>query len=98
MPFSGRALPKVPFYAKKATCAKRGPFLHSIVGRAAAALGHDPVDVLTGVLNVARLAMDAVLGVDLQTLTLSRLQRDEFVHPWWQMKEQSKKFQWLEFG
>ena len=38
---------------------------HARVRRPAAALGHDPVDVLRGALDVARLAVDAVLRVDL---------------------------------
>merc|ERR1712062_874642 len=37
---------------------------HSVVSRAAPALGTDPVDVLTVVLDVAGLAVDAVGGVD----------------------------------
>ena len=37
---------------------------HPVVGRAAATLRTDPVDVLTVVLDVAGLAVDAVGGVD----------------------------------
>ena len=44
-----------------ATCAR----LHARIRGPAAALGHDPVDVLRGALDVARLAVDAVLRVDL---------------------------------
>ena len=40
--------------------------LHSVVGGSSAALGADPVDVLGVVLDVARLAVDAVLRVDHQ--------------------------------
>lgn len=40
--------------------------LHAIVGWAAASLGHHPVDVLLGILDITGLAMDAVLGIDLQ--------------------------------
>ena len=39
--------------------------LHARIRGPAAALGHDPVDVLRGALDVARLAVDAVLRVDL---------------------------------
>ena len=38
--------------------------LHSVVGGSSAALGADPVDVLGVVLDVARLAVDAVGGVN----------------------------------
>ena len=37
---------------------------HPVVSRAAATLGTDPVDVLSAVLDVAGLAVDAVGGVD----------------------------------
>ena len=39
-------------------------YSHSVVGRATAAFRADPVDVLTVVLDVAGLAVDAVGGVD----------------------------------
>jgi len=39
---------------------------HAVVGGTAASLGHHPVDVLLGVLDITGLAVDAVLGVDLQ--------------------------------
>mmetsp|Transcript_1974 Transcript_1974/g.5530 ORF Transcript_1974/g.5530 Transcript_1974/m.5530 type:complete len:262 (-) Transcript_1974:7-792(-) len=42
------------------------PRSHAGVRRPAPPLGHDPVDVLRGALDVARLAVDAVLRVDLQ--------------------------------
>mmetsp|Transcript_34241 Transcript_34241/g.109978 ORF Transcript_34241/g.109978 Transcript_34241/m.109978 type:complete len:232 (-) Transcript_34241:1251-1946(-) len=42
------------------------PRSHACVRRPASPLGHDPVDVLRGALDVARLAVDAVLRVDLQ--------------------------------
>ena len=40
--------------------------LHAVVCGSSAALGADPVDVLRVVLDVARLAVDAVLRVDHQ--------------------------------
>ena len=40
------------------------PSSHARIVRAAAALGHHPVDVLVGVLDIAGLAVDAVLRVD----------------------------------
>lgn len=40
--------------------------LHAVVGGATASLGHHPVDVLLGVLDITGLAVDAVLRVDLQ--------------------------------
>ena len=40
--------------------------LHAVVGWTAAPLGAHPVDVLGGTLDVASLAVDAVLRVDLQ--------------------------------
>lgn len=40
--------------------------LHAVVGGAATSLGHHPVDVLLGVLDITGLAVDAVLSVDLQ--------------------------------
>jgi hypothetical protein len=40
--------------------------LHVRVIRASAAFGSDPVDVLSRVFDVARFAMNAVLGIDLQ--------------------------------
>ena len=44
---------------------------HSVVGRAAAALGADPVDVLLVVFDITRLAVDAILSVDHQPLTIN---------------------------
>ena len=53
---------------------------HSVVGRAAAALGADPVDVLLVVFDITRLAVDAVLSVDHQPLTINPvLPRNEVV-------------------
>lgn len=46
---------------------------HAIVFRATAALGRHPVDVLRGVLDVTGLAVNAVLGVDLQPKRIVRL-------------------------
>ena len=56
-------------------------FSHPVVGGAAAALGADPVDVLAGVLDVARLAVDAVLGVDHQLHPIDVLPGHVLVHP-----------------
>src|SRR5258706_5000738 len=53
--------------------------LHVRVIRAAAALGHDPDDVLLRILDVAGLAVHAVLGVDLQPRGTPL--GDEFIHP-----------------
>ena len=55
--------------------------LHAGVGRAAAAFGRDPDDVLRGVLDVAGLAMHAVLRVDLQALATLLGIVHKFVHP-----------------
>lgn len=52
---------------------------HSVVGWTFAALRCDPVDVLLRILDITRLAMDAVLRVDLQ-LTSARLTFDVLVH------------------
>ena len=52
---------------------------HAIVRRPATALRGDPVDVLRGVLDVARLAVDAVLRVDLQPLA-TLVVGDKLVH------------------
>src|SRR5690606_28315780 len=54
--------------------------LHPVVDRAFAPLGRDPDDVLCGVLDVAGLAVHAVLRVDLQPV-LTRFGLDELVHP-----------------
>ena len=56
--------------------------LHAVVGRALPSLRHHPVDVLAGVLDVARLAVDAVLSVDLETPTAAILQLHVLVHAW----------------
>ena len=53
---------------------------HSVVSRAAATLRTDPVDVLTVVLDVAGLAVDAVGGVD-DELHVSGIVRLVLVHP-----------------
>src|SRR6478736_6677168 len=55
------------------------PPLHVGVVRAAAAFRDDPDDVLLRVLDVARLAMHAILRVDLQSGRATF--RNEFVHP-----------------
>ena len=44
--------------------------LHSVVGRAAAAFGANPVDVLLVVFDITRFAVDAVLSVDHKPLTV----------------------------
>ena len=56
--------------------------LHAVVGRALPSLRHHPVDVLAGVLDVARLAVDAVLSIDLETPTVATLQLHVLVHAW----------------
>src|SRR5262249_22196683 len=53
--------------------------LHARVVRSAATLGHGPVDVLVGILDVASLAVHAVLSVDDIARSLRLLQ--PFVHP-----------------
>src|SRR5215813_6359188 len=57
-------------------------WLHVRIIRSSSALGRHPVDVLPRVLDVARLAVDAVLRVDLQALRrCARLfVGDELVH------------------
>src|SRR3954471_16753671 len=52
---------------------------HPAVVRPAAALGRDPDDVLRRILDVAGLAVHAVLRVDLQARL--RIKVDELVHP-----------------
>src|SRR6476646_8843215 len=52
--------------------------LHVRVIGASAAFGSDPVDVLGRVLDVARLAVDAILGVDLEP-RFTTLALDKFV-------------------
>ena len=57
--------------------------LHAVVCRPPAALWADPVDVLAVVLDVARLAVDAVLRVDHQPhAVLAVLPRHVLVHAW----------------
>src|SRR5947209_8698479 len=51
--------------ARAATAAPASKLHVRVIG-ASAAFGSDPVDVLGGVLDVARLAVDAILGVDLK--------------------------------
>src|SRR3954449_7305377 len=54
--------------AGQSASATAAPAIHShvrVIG-ASAAFGCDPVDVLGRVLDVARLAVDAILGVDLK--------------------------------
>jgi len=56
--------------------------LHAVVSGAAATLGDHPVDVLARVLDVASLAVDAVLSVDLQPHAISLFQWHVLVHTW----------------
>src|SRR5665213_2429654 len=49
---------------------------HIGIVRAAAALGHHPIDVLRGILDVAGLAVDAVRRVDLQPRGTGRIPHD----------------------
>ena len=68
--------------ATRAACAAPrdyGRWLHRRVVRPAAAFGRDPVDVLPRVLDVAGLAVHAVLRVDLQPLACRASSRDELV-------------------
>lgn len=60
---------------------------HPVIGRTAAPFRHHPVDVLTRVLDVARLAVDAVLGVDLQSHPVPRFQGDVLVNTWEEERE-----------
>lgn len=53
---------------------------HSIVGWSPTSLRHYPVDILAGVLDVARLTVDAVLSIDLQPHSLSQLQGNVLVY------------------
>lgn len=53
---------------------------HARVGRAATAFGADPVDVLAGVFDVARLAVYAILCIDLQPHAFTGLLGHVFVH------------------
>src|SRR5512142_1568345 len=67
--------------AATASAASAGPasHLHVRVIGTSTALGSDPVDVLGRILDVARLAVDAVLGVDLES-GFTGLAIDEFVY------------------
>ena len=56
--------------------------LHAIVGRAPSLRG-DPVDVLTGALDVTCLAVNAVLSIDLQSHALCIFPRDKLIHSCW---------------
>ncbi|KAF7273660.1 hypothetical protein GWI33_013637, partial [Rhynchophorus ferrugineus] len=47
---------------------------------AATSLWDHPVEVLAGVPDVARLTVDAVLGIDLQSLALSRIEWHKLIH------------------
>lgn len=53
---------------------------HAVISRTAAPFRHHPVDVLARVLDVARLAVDAVLGVNLQSHPIACVQGDVFVN------------------
>lgn len=53
---------------------------HPVIGRTAASFRHHPVDVLARVLDVAGLAVDAVLGVYLQSHPIPRFQGDILVN------------------
>src|SRR3546814_9068175 len=54
--------------------------LHIGIVRASAAFGYNPVDVLGRILDVARLAMNTILGIDLEAWR-TFLQTDHFVDP-----------------
>src|SRR5690348_13582892 len=70
--------------APNASAASAAPasHLHVRVIGASAAFGSDPVDVLGRVLDVAGLAVDAILGVDLEP-RFTTLALDEFIYPCW---------------
>ena len=63
---------------------------HSVVTRPTAPFWNYPVDVLRWALNVARLAMDTVLGVYLQSVSISHLLRHIFVHSGWAKSERKE--------
>lgn len=63
---------------------------HPVVGRTAAPFRHHPVDVLARVLDVARLAVDAVLGVYLQSHPIPRFQGDVLVNTWEEVVERER--------
>src|SRR5256885_7139943 len=65
--------------AKAANAPPLSSHLHVRVIGPSAAFGCDPVDVLGRVLDVARLAVDAILGVDLQP-RFATLGFHEFIH------------------
>ena len=58
-----------------------GPSLHIGIIGSATALGRDPVDILGRVLNIASLAMHAVLGVDLQAWVAAIAVAHDFIDP-----------------
>ena len=53
---------------------------HAIVGRSSR-LWRYPVDVLTGAFDITSHAMNAVLSIDLQSLSTLVLVRDKLIHP-----------------
>ena len=63
---------------------------HSVVCWSAAAFGHNPVDVLARVLDVAGLAVDTVLGVNLQPHPVSCFHGNVLVHTWHGSLKESK--------
>jgi hypothetical protein len=56
------------------------PHLHAVIGWSSSSLGHHPVYILTGILDIARFTVDAILGVDLQALARTVFKRMELVH------------------
>jgi hypothetical protein len=63
-----------------------GPNLHTVVGRPPSTFWYHPVNVLTGVLDVARFAVNAVLSVYLQPLAGAVFNGHELVHTWKEIK------------
>lgn len=53
---------------------------HAIVSRPAAGFGYHPIDVLRGVFDIASLAMNAILGVYLQSIATAVFGRHVFVN------------------
>lgn len=61
--------------------------LHATVRRSPSCLWDDPVDILTGVFDVAGFTVDTVLGINLKSLTATRFQGYIFVDSWQRFKE-----------
>lgn len=67
------------------------PSLHARVSRSATWFRCNPVDILTGVLDVTGLAVYAILCVDLETWLPAAFVRDILIDSWWTRKAGKRK-------